>query len=239
MQTLWKSARTRVFRLDGRLQSTSLNAIEPDNLDYRSYSIFRPDQKNRGTLYGSPSSLETYKTFYGAAHYEVMSFVDESDETHTLRDVIVVEKFQPYIKINHSYTIYCISDVAGRESKLMFALRHGRVEKEDLDGIGSIIDKALSSIKRQLSVVAIPSILSVLLFSLVVLKMVAEILGPVVYLLFAFIMAVLAVFLAGGLLVVKKKLQVFPSRSILADILTREGFSLTEQQPAELELRVG
>ena len=235
MDTLWRNARTRVFRLKGQLQSTSLRAIEPDNLDYQSYSIFRPNQKNRGTLYGSPSSLETYNTFHGAAHYEVMSFVDESGETHILRDVIVIKKFQPYVKINRSYTIYCISDISGRESKLMFALRHGRVEKEDLDGVGSIIDNALSSMKRQLSLVAIPSILSILLFSLIVLKMVASVLGPVVYLLFALIIVVLAVFLAVGLLVVKNKLQAFPSRDVLAEILETEGFTLVGQSPFEMQ----
>jgi hypothetical protein len=234
MDTLWRNARTRVFRLKGRLQSTSLRAIEPDNLDYRSYSIFRPNQKNRGTLYGSPSSLEKYNTFHGAAHYEVMSFVDESGETHILHDVIVIKKFQPYVKINRSYTIYCISDISGRESKLMFALRHGRVEKEDLDGVGSIIDNALSSMKRQLSLVAIPSILSILLFSLIVLKMVASVLGPAVYVLFALIIGILAVFLAVGLLVVKNKLQAFPSRDVLAEILETEGFTLVDQSSLEM-----
>ena len=234
MDTLWKNARTRVFRLKGRLQSTSLRAIEPDNLDYQSYSIFRPKQKNRGTLYGSPSSLETYSTFHGAAHYEAMSFVDESGETHILRNIIVIKKFQPYVKINRSYTIYCISDISGRKSKLMFALRHGRAEKEDLDGVGSLIDNALSSMKRQLSLIAIPSILSLILFLLIVLKMVASVLGPVVYLLFALIIVVSAVFLAGGLLVVKKKLEAFPSRSILAEILEAEGFTLVDQSSFEM-----
>jgi hypothetical protein len=178
--------------------------------------------------------MVTYKTFYGAAHYESMSFVDEMDKTHTLRDVVVINKFQPYIKINHDYTIYCISDVAGRESKLMFALRHGRAEKEDLDGVGSLIDNALSSMKRQLSLVAIPSILSLLLFLLIVLKMVAGVLGPVVYVLFALVIAVLAFFLAGGLFLVKKKLQAFPSRRILAEILEAEGFTLIDQSPFEM-----
>jgi hypothetical protein len=163
-----------------------------------------------------------------------MSFVDESGETHILRDVVVIKKFQPYVKINRSYTIYCISDISGRESTLMFALRHGRIEKEDLDGVGSIIDNALSSMKRQLSLVAIPSILSILLFSLIVLKMVASVLGPAVYVLFALIIAVLAVFLAVGLLVVKNKLQAFPSRNVLAEILETEGFTLVDQSSLKM-----
>jgi hypothetical protein len=43
-----------------------------------------------------------------------------------------------------------------------------RRPKVDLDGAGSMVNKAWNSLKRQLSVIAIPSILAILLFALII-----------------------------------------------------------------------
>lgn len=226
MQTLWSNRKARIFMIEGRLKSTTLRTTEPDGLDYSCFSIFQPRSKRRGTMYGNPSSLETYGTFYGAAMYDNLILESESGVTEVLPEVIVIEKFQPFIKVNHFITLYGISDAAGRESNLLFALKSGRVEKEDLDGVGSLTDTAMSSLKRQLTLIAVPSILSILLFSTVVLSMLAGVLGSVVYVLAAIMFILLGIFMVGGLILLKKNLQVFPSRKILADILRRNGFKL-------------
>jgi hypothetical protein len=99
---------------------------------------------------------------------------------------------------------------------------------EDLDGIGSMGEVLMSSIRRQLKLIAIPTALSIVLFCVIALPILASILGGIVYVGFGIICSLMIPLCAIGLAALMRKLKLFPSNPVLKNILKHEGFTLQE-----------
>jgi hypothetical protein len=96
------------------------------------------------------------------------------------------------------------------ESKLIFALETENHHMEDLAGTGSMGEILLSSIQRQLKLIAIPAAFSVVLFCAIALPIIANVLGGIVYVGFGIICSVMIPLFTIGLAALKKKLKLFP-----------------------------
>jgi hypothetical protein len=146
-----------------------------------------------------------------------------------LKNVIAIKKFQPFIYGGNQCTLYLLSGKNSGESTLIYALKTETHQLEDLAGIGSMSKTCMASIRRQLKYTAITASSSILLFCAVMLPLMASVLGGIVYIGFGFICAFMIPLLVVGMAVLKKKLELFPSKSILENILQQDGFILPER----------
>jgi hypothetical protein len=111
---------------------------------------------------------------------------------------------------------------------LIFALETGNHQLEDLAGIGSMGEILMSSVRRQLKIIAFPTALSLILFCAITLPIVASVLGGIVYVGFGIICSFMIPLIVLGLVALKKKLKLFPPMTVLKNILQHEGFTLRE-----------
>lgn len=225
MTSLWESSRMRLWKTTGRLTDIRVGAREPEGLNYTSYSAFRPKSKQRGTLLGSPGFGEYHKTFHGAIRYETLTLTDPQGERQIIADVAAIKKFQQALFAGTDCTLYLLSGKSPGEATLIIAMTTENKQLDDIGGIGSLGEKLMSSFRRQLKIIAIPSILSIGLFCAMILPAVAGVVGPVVYVGFGLIAVFMLSMLVIVLLVLKSKLNVYPSRAVLAGILQQEGFT--------------
>jgi hypothetical protein len=230
---LWQNKKLYVWKVEGTITNLVAGHREPEDIQYRIYSAFRPRAKQRGTMYGNPSFFENYDTFYGSIRYNTISIETKSGDRMRLKDVIVTKKFQAMIAIGSTCELYLISAYRSGEGTLLFALRANGTQIEDLNGVGSLVESMQASIMRQLKFMIVPVIVSLIVFGSIGLFTVSSLqenipdfpLKPIIAILtigtFLFIVSA-----GAGMSIMKKKLQVFPSRSALKNILVREGFSL-------------
>ena len=91
---------------------------------------------------------------------------------------------------------------------------------EDLEGVGSMGEILMSSIRRQLKLIAIPTALSIVFFCVIALPILASVLGGIVYVGFGIICFFMIPLCAIGLAALKRKLKLFPSKTVLKNILS-------------------
>jgi hypothetical protein len=218
----------QVCKIEGQLADIRIGAHEPDDLNYNFYSAFRSNAKQRGTMFGCPGFGEYYNTFNGAIRYDTLTLFAPHGEKLLLKDVIAIKKFQPFIYLSNRCTFYLLSGRNSGESKLIFALKTKNHQLDDLAGIGSMGEILMSSIRRQLKLVAIPTVLSIVLFCAIMLPIVASVLGGAVYVGFGIICSFIIPLFVLGLAALKKKIKVFPTKAVLKNILQHEGFTLRE-----------
>jgi hypothetical protein len=226
MSSLWENNRMRVWKIEGQLVDVKMGAREPEGLNYSFYSAFRPNAKQRGTMFGAPQFGENYNTFHGAIRYEALTFLTRHGKQVLIEDVLAIDKFQEFIYLTNWCTLYLLSGKMPGETNLLFALETESDQLEDLDGIGSMGEKFMTSIQRQLKFVAMPTAFSIVVFCAIILPMFASFFGGIAYVAFGLICAFLIPLAVFGITVIKKKLKLFPSKAILKSILQQEGFSL-------------
>jgi hypothetical protein len=225
MLSLWENNRMRVWKVEGRVVDARIGAHEPEGINYSFYSAFRPRAKQRGTMFGCPGLGEYHKAFHGSVRYDTLTLVTHEGKQLRLKDVIAIKKFQPFIYTGNPCALYLLSGKGSNESNMIFALETENNQVEDLAGIGSMGEIVMSSVRRQIKVIAIPAAFSMGLFCAMILPMVASILGGIVYLGFGIICAFMMPLIFIGVTVIKKDLQLYPSNAVLQKILQQEGFT--------------
>ncbi|MGD9220584.1 MAG: hypothetical protein PVH01_14910 [Desulfobacterales bacterium] len=225
MLSLWENSRMRVWKVEGRVANFRVGAHEPEGINYSFYSAFRPRAKQRGTMFGCPGLGEYHRTFHGAVRYDTLTLVTHEGKQLLLKDVIAIKKFQPFIYTGNRCALYLLSGKDSNESTMIFALETGNNQVDDLAGIGSMGEILMSSVRRQIKIIAIPAAFSIGLFCAMILPTVASILGGIVYLGFGIICAFMTPFIFIGVTVLKKNLQFYPSNAVLQKILQQEGFT--------------
>lgn len=230
---LWQNKILYVWKVEGTITNLAIGQREPEDVSCHLYSAFRSRAKQRGNMYGNPSFFENHDTFYGSIRYDTISIETKSGDRMRLKDVIVTKKFQTMIAIGSMCEIYLISAYRAHEGTLIFALRANGTQIEDLNGVGSLVETVQASTMRQMKFMIVPVIVSLIVFGSIGLFTVSSLqenipdfpLKPIIAILtigtFLFIVSA-----GAGMSIMKKKLQVFPSRSALKNILVREGFYL-------------
>jgi hypothetical protein len=227
-RTLWENRKVRVWRAEGRLSDLVIDYVEPEGIDYNLFIGIGSHSYRRGTLYGNPSSFETYDDFYGSKRYRRVVVNGPDGAQLILNDVIVVKKFQNAFREGTDCSLYLISSKEPGEAIMVFAMGTNSESIADLEGIGSMIDRAMASFKRQAKIIAIPAVFSIGLFLVFTAVALGSLFGGVIWLAMGVIAFPIILFLFLGMLVIKSKLKVFPSRAVLADILVRDGFPVID-----------
>jgi hypothetical protein len=96
-------------------------------------------------MFGCPGFGEHYITFHGAIRYDALTLSNPQGKQISLKDVIVIKKFQQCIYLSNWCTFYLLSGKNHDESNLVFALETEDHQLDDLAGIGSMGEILMSS----------------------------------------------------------------------------------------------
>lgn len=226
-KTMWENRHVRILRVDGKICSVSIASREPEGIDY--YWLVGRHNARRGTMYGNPSFFDTHHAFYGAVHYKKVLLKSEEGIVLSLRDVVVIRKFQSFFTKGKKCTIYLLNPKGNSAGdNLVFAISTPKEQQHDIDGICSTAEHLEAGLNRQLRLIVIPVGISLLIFFMVGLSLLGPFFGRQVLII---PMLLLVAFFVAGLLVgrtiLTKKLRIFPSRKLFIDVLRRNGWQLS------------
>lgn len=226
-RTLWENEQTRVWMVEGTPSNLNIEFIEPEGIDYDLRVGFGRKAYRRGAMYGNTFFNETHDTFYGSVKYNRITLTNKYRQDVTMPDVIAIKKFQRFLYVSNMCSLYLISAKTTGESTLILALKTKDHLVHDLEGVGSLVDTAVTSLKKQIKFSGIPAIFSAgFIFTFIVVAM-GSLFGKLVIFGSGLIFPLLLPFFIAGGILFKKKLYQYPTKNILADILKKEGFTVS------------